>query len=149
MFRILTIIILELFVNFASAQKNFSPAKEALRLFNAYKPTIEKSNDAIVDEPNIVTGDLNGDGKMDCIISFVMTSKDGGNAIIGQDAAIYINKVNEMKVVGNFNLKICYSVEKIKNKIIYVNEYECAPPYNHFVRMRKYMLKGNKLSEVK
>jgi hypothetical protein len=149
MLRILIIIILGLFVNFATAQKTFSPAKEALKLFNAYKPTIEKNNDAIVDKPNVVTGDLNGDGKIDCIIWFVMTSKEGGNAIIGQDAAIYINKGTEMKVIGNFNLDICYSVEKIKNQTIYIKEHECAPPYDNFIRTKKYRLKERKLIEVK
>jgi hypothetical protein len=129
--------------------QSFSPAREALKLFNAYKPTIEKTNNAIVDEPKLITGDLNGDGRIDCVIFFVMTSKDGGNALVGQDAAIYINKGANMKVIGSFNLDICYSVEKIKNKIIYVNEYECAPPYDTFMRKRKYMLKGNKLTELK
>ncbi len=149
MFRIFTIIVSVLSATIVLAQQFFSPAKEALKLFNSYKPTIEKSNDAIVDEPKQILGDINGDGKIDCIIFFVMTPKDGGNAIIGQDAAIYINKGTGMKVVGSFNLDICYSVEKIKNQIIYVNEYKCAPPYDSFVRIRKYLLRGNKLAEIK
>jgi len=57
-----------------------------------------------VDEPKAITGDLNGDGKDDCIIFFVMTSKDRGNAIVWSDAAIYINKRDKMKVTGSFNL---------------------------------------------
>ena len=133
----------------ASGQQSFSPGKEALKLFTAYKPAIEQTNNAIVDDPKQVLGDLNGDGKTDCIIFFVMTSKHGGNALVGQDAAIYINKGTTMKVIGSFNLDICYSVENIRNKIIYVNEYECAPPYSTFLRKRKYVLKGNKLSEIK
>ena len=149
MLRFLIIIISGLSAGIVSGQESFSPAKEALKLFNAYKPTIEKTNEAIVDKPKQILGDLDGDGKIDCIIFFVMTSKNGGNAIIGQDAAIYINKGTGMKVVGNFNLDICYSIEKIKNRIIYVNEYECAPPYDTFVRKRKYMLVKNKLIEIK
>jgi len=43
--------------------KTFFPKREALKLFNSYKPTIERSRNAIVDEPSAITGDLNGDGK--------------------------------------------------------------------------------------
>jgi hypothetical protein len=95
----------------------------------------------------MITGDLNGDKRIDCIIFFVMTPKDGGNVIIGRDAAIYINQGNKRKVIGNFNLDICYAVEKIKDKIIYVNEYECAPPYDIFAKKRKYLLSGNKVAK--
>jgi len=50
------------------AQNNFSPAKEALKLFNSYKPAIEKKNNAIVDDPTMLIGDINGDKQEDCII---------------------------------------------------------------------------------
>jgi len=149
MLKLFLILIFLPFVMVVKGQQTFSPTKEALKLFNSYKPTIEKSNDAIVDEPHAITGDLNGDGKEDCIISFVMTPKSGGNIIVGRDAAIYINKGNRMKVIGSFNLDICYKVEKIANLIIYVNEYECSPPYNTFIETRKYKLTGAKLSEIK
>jgi hypothetical protein len=119
-----------------TAQKTLSPAQEALKLFNTYKATIERTNDAIIDEPIPIPGDLNGDGREDCIIFFVMTSRSGGNAIVGRDAAIYINKGNKVKVIGSFNLKICYTIEKIVSAIIYVNQYECSPPYNTFIRIR-------------
>src|SRR5262249_6237624 len=111
MLRSVLILISSLFGITVNSQKPFSPENEALKLFNAYKPTIEKTNNAIVDTPKTITGDLNGDGKVDCIIFFVMTSKDGGNAIVGEDAAIYINQGNKMKVIGSFNLDICYGVE--------------------------------------
>src|SRR5690242_3003736 len=101
--RVLLIFVLLPFEIVVTAQQTFSPEKEALKLFNAYKPTIERSNDAIVDEPVVITGDLNGDGKKDCIIFFVMTPKSGGNIIVGRDAAIYINKGNKMKVIGSFD----------------------------------------------
>src|SRR5690349_22569200 len=91
------------------AQQKFSPSNEALALFNKYKPVIEKKNNAIVDEPNVITGDINGDGKEDCIVCFVMTSRSGGNAIIGQGSAIYLNKGTQMKVAGEFpQLSFCY-----------------------------------------
>ena len=84
------------------AEQSFSPIKEALRLFNKYKPTIERNNDAIIDKPRIMQGDINNDSLSDCIIFFVMTSRKGGNAIVGKEAAIYINTGKKMKVVGPF-----------------------------------------------
>ena len=128
------------------AQHNFSPAKEALRLFNLYKPTIEKKNNAIVDDPIVLTGDINGDSLTDCIISFVMTSKDGGNAIIGYESAIYLNKGTGMKVVGAFPaFKFCYGLEHIKNQVIYAREYECQPPYNKVIRKREFVYKEGEI----
>src|ERR1700742_4851084 len=73
---------------FAQSQTTFSPGGESLRLFNIYRPIIERINKAIVDDPVVLVGDINGDGKEDCIISFIMTSKDGGNAIIRRETAI-------------------------------------------------------------
>lgn len=122
----------------AESQTSFSPSKEALRLVNNYKPTIERNNNAIVDEPTVICGDINNDSLEDCIIFFVMTNRAGGNAIIGQEAAIYINKGKKMKVVGAFpKFDFCYSIDKIKDQIINLKEYKCEPPYNEFVRERK------------
>ncbi len=47
----------------ALVQTGFSPAKESLKLFNKYIPVIEEKNNAIVDKPNVITGDINGDKK--------------------------------------------------------------------------------------
>lgn len=112
---------------------------ESLALFNKYKPVIEEKNNAIVDNPTPIYGDINGDGKEDCIISYVLISKDGGNAIIGHEAAIYMNTGTAMKMTGNFpSFKFCYNLEYIKNQVIYAKEYECKPPYNTRVRERKF-----------
>lgn len=106
------------------------PAAEALRQFNTYKPTIERKENAIVDEPTAIIGDLNGDGRRDCIIFFVMTPKGGGNAIVGRQAAVYLNTGTGMKVDGAFpDLSECYTVERIAAGQIFLDYYECAPPY--------------------
>jgi hypothetical protein len=132
----------------AKSQNSFSPSKEALRLFNQYKPTIEKHNRAIVDEPKVISGDINNDSLEDCIIFFVMASKDGGNAIIGQDAAIYVNMGKKMKVIGAFpKFGFCYTVDNIRNQIIYLKEYKCEPPYNEFVRERKIIYHNGTVKE--
>ena len=145
------IFILNLLMSYicSSGQNLFSPSKEALKLFNQYKPTIEKNNEAIVDEPEVFIGDINNDKLEDCIIFFVMTSKEGGNAIIRQDAAIYLNTGKKMRVVGGFNLDICYGLEKIQDNIIYINEYKCEPPYDSFIRKRKYVFQNNKIVQKK
>jgi hypothetical protein len=134
------------FPTLAQAQNSFSPGQKALALFNKYKPVIEKKNNAIVDDPKVTTGDINGDGKDDCIISFVMTSKDGGNAIIGADAAIYLNTGTDMKVVGTFpGFKFCFYPDHIRNQVIYAKEYECKPPYLHIIREREFIYKGGRI----
>jgi hypothetical protein len=146
--RIISLTILFFLLLTAKAQNSISPSKEALRLFNEYKPVIEKNNNAIVDEPKIITGDINNDGLEDCIIFFVMTSKNGGNAIIGQDAAIYINTGKRMKVVGAFpKFDFCYTADRILNQVIYLKEYKCEPPYNEFIRERKVVYQRGAIKE--
>ena len=107
-------------------------------MFNKYKATIEKTNGGIVDEPKVITGDINGDNLEDCIIYFVMTPKEGGNLIIDEEAAIYLNTGKNMKVVGAFpKFDFCYSVDRIRNHIIYLKEYKCEPPYNEIIGERQ------------
>jgi hypothetical protein len=103
-----------------------------------------------VDEPVVLTGDINGDGKDDCIISFVITSKTGGNLIIGHETAVYLNTGKGMKVAGAFpKFDFCYGVDHIKDQIIYIRQYECAPPYSKFIRDRRLVFKGGKIRLVK
>ena len=131
------------------AQQHFSPKSASLELFNKYKPVIVKKHEAIVDTPDAITGDINGDGKEDCIVSFVMTSKNGGNALIGHGSAIYLNTGVSMKVVGAFpEFKFCYSLDHIRDQVIYGKEYECAPPYNNIIRDRKFKYMDGKIKEV-
>jgi hypothetical protein len=73
-----------------SVEDDFIPQQEAMVLFNKYKPVIENKNNAIVDNPTPVSGDINGDGKDDCIISYVLIAKDGGNAIINGKVVVYL-----------------------------------------------------------
>jgi len=131
------------------SQSSYSPGKEALRLFNQYKPTIEKKNNALVDEPKLIVGDINGDGKDDCIVYFVMTSKDGGNMIVGSEAAIYLNTGTGMKVVGSFpHFDYCYYVDEIKSQVIIGQEYFCAPPYDSIIGTRRFVFKDGKIKEL-
>ena len=133
----------------ARAQQNFSPKEESLKLFNKYKPVIEKRYDAIVNASDPVSGDINGDGKEDCIISFLMYAKDGGNAHTGSGSAIYLNTGTGMKVVGAFpECPFCYYLDHIQDLVIYGKEYECAPPYNKIIRDRKFKYVAGKIIEL-
>jgi hypothetical protein len=130
-------------------QERFSPGAAALKLFNKYKPVIERKNNAIVDEPVVIEGDINSDGKNDCIISFVMTAQNGGRAIIGHGSAIYLNTGTGVKVVGAFpDFPFCYTLDHIRDQVIFGKEYECAPPYNNILRDRKFKYVGGKIKEV-
>jgi hypothetical protein len=114
----------------ADAQGGFDPRRESLRRFQAYKPTIERTEGATVDNPQAFVGDLNGDGRADCIVFFVMTPKGGGNAIVGRKAAVYMNTGSGMKVDGAFpDMQECYAVDRVSGGRIYLSYYECAPPY--------------------
>lgn len=131
------------------AQQHFSPRSASLKLFYKYKPVIEKKNDAIVDNTVAITGDINGDGKEDCIVSFVLVGKDGGNALLGDGSAIYINTGTGMKVTGAFPaVDFCYYLDHIQDQIIFAKEYECAPPYNNIIRVRKFSYVNGKIKEV-
>lgn len=130
--------------------QHFSPKEESLKLFNKYKPVIERKQDAVVDNAVAITGDINGDGKEDCIVSFVLVGKDGGNALLGDGFAIYLNTGTHMKVVGAFpDYKYCFYLDHIRDQVIYGKEYECAPPYNHIIRERKFAYVNGKIKEAK
>jgi hypothetical protein len=93
-------------------------------------------------------GDINNDSLEDCIIFFVMTSKEGGNALVGQEAAIYINTGRKMKVVGAFpEFDFCYTVDRIQDQVIYLKEYKCAPPYNELIKEHSVIYQGGKIKE--
>ena len=119
-------------VGFAKGKEFRTPADKALALFNAYVPKIEKKHPGqIVDGVQTVSGDLNGDGHDDVIVSFVMLEKSGGNAIVGGGKAIYLQKKDGvMKVVGEFPDEPCgMRVEKIVDGKIKVQGVECMAPY--------------------
>jgi len=131
------------------AQGDFSPAQESLKLFNRYVPVIEKKNNALVDTPTAITGDINGDQKEDCIIFFVLTPKEGGNLIMDRQAAIYLNTGSGMKVAGAFpSLDFCYWIDHIKDQVIYAQEYKCMPPYNEVTGERRFIYKDGKIRQL-
>lgn len=133
----------------ASAQSAATTKADALRLFNQYKPTIEQSNDAAVDEPRILTGDLNGDRRLDAVVFFVMTPKDGGNAIIGREAAIYLGTAKGLKVAGSFpTVDECWAPDAIRGGIVYATSYECAPPYMKAVGKVRFKWDGKKVAKM-
>jgi hypothetical protein len=131
-------------------QDKFSPSKKALSLFNHYKSVIEKNNDSIiVQDPQIIVGDLNGDNLPDCILSFVMTPKEGGNMIVGHECVIYLNTGKGMKVLGAFpHFKFCYGIDYIKDGMIFIKQYECAPPYNTFLKESRLYFRNGKIMEM-
>jgi hypothetical protein len=132
------------------AQQSYDPATEAQKLFEAYRPTVERSEQGIVDGPSAITGDLNGDGLTDCILYFVLTPQGGGNAIIGRKAAVYLNTGRGMKVDGAFpDLKYCFGIDKIAGGVIYVDSYACEPPYNTRKGSYRYHWIAKKLAAVK
>lgn len=129
------------------AQKtDFNPRKEAMDEFERSIPVFEINDDNIIDSPTPIYGDINGDGTEDCIISYYLISKKGGNAIIGHLAAIYLNIDSSMKWADHFPLfRNCYNLEYIKDQVIYGKQYKCKPPYNTVVRERKFKFVKGKL----
>lgn len=129
-----------------NAQRIFDPAAEAKKQFEVYRPTIEQKEQASVDGAQAYTGDLNGDGLMDCILYFVLTPMGGGNAVVGRKAAVYLNTGSAMKVDGAFpDLSFCYGINRLAKGFIYLDEYECAPPYNHKAATHRYKWQSGKL----
>lgn len=144
--RSIFLVVLLFVVSNGFAQKrDFNPRKEALDEFERYIPFFGY-NDDIVDNPTPIYGDINGDGAEDCIISYYLISKKGGNAIVGHVAAIYLNIDSSMKWADHFPLFIhCYTLEYIKDQVIYGKQYKCKPPYNTVVRERKFKFVKGKL----
>lgn len=103
-----------------------------------------------MDDVQAIEGDINGDGRPDCILSYVFTPKEGGNAIVGHVCTIYINTGNGMKNAGNFpEFKFCYGLDKIENQLIIVGKYTCMPPYNDDLGKAKLAYRGGKIVLVK
>ncbi len=87
--------------------------------------------------------------KEDCIIFFVLTSNEGGNAIMDRQGAICLNTGTGMKVIGAFpSFNFCYSIDYIKHQVIYASEYKCMPPYDEMIGKRKFVYKDRKIIEV-
>ncbi|RYD53563.1 MAG: hypothetical protein EOP52_05355 [Sphingobacteriales bacterium] len=142
--------ILSLLASGTTNAQAFNPATEALRQFESYKATIEAREGASVDVPKAITGDLNGDGRTDCLVFFVLTPKGGGNAIVDRQTAVYLNTGRGMKVDGAFpDLEICYVPEAISRGRIRMGSYECAPPYNTKTGTRYYRWQSRKLVPVR
>lgn len=118
---------------FVKAQTKFDPVAAAKKMFEVERSKIEKAEKVLVNDPVEIVGDLNGDGLKDCLLSYVLTARDGGNAVVGHKTAVYINTGKKMMADGNFPpLKFCYTVDKISGGIIRLKEYTCAPPYNDY-----------------
>ncbi|QKJ31759.1 hypothetical protein HQ865_18965 [Mucilaginibacter mali] len=134
---------------FVFAQKRL-PADEALKLFKPTIPAIEKQTKGIVQEPNVFIGDINGDKKPDCIVSYVVTPKEGGNAIMQHTSVIYLNTGNGMRNAGSFpDLKFCYGISAIKDGLIMIDKIKCAPPYMEVTGRGKLAYRDGKIVEVK
>lgn len=131
LFRITGIVaLLTLVGGTAKAQSAATTRAQSLKMFNAYKPTIEAKNNAVVDEPKVLTGDVNRDGRTDAVVFFVMTPKGGGNAIVGREAAVYLGTPKGLKVAGDFpDVEECWAPDAIRGGVVYGTSYECAPPY--------------------
>lgn len=80
---------------------------------------------------------------------FVMASRNGGNAIVGHESAIYLNSRTRMKVVGAFPaFNFCYTLDHIQDQVIFGKEYECMPPYNNVLRERKFVYVDAKIQLI-
>ncbi|MGZ3871373.1 MAG: hypothetical protein ACXVJD_00560 [Mucilaginibacter sp.] len=138
-----------LFAPFIGFCQDDAPVKEALKLFNHNKRAIERKNDGVVQEPEVFISDLNNDDLPDCILSFVITPKGGGNLILGHESYVYINTGKRMKFLTAFpRFKFCYGIDHVKNNLIYLKQYECAPPYNVFLKESKLAYRRGKIIEV-
>ncbi len=148
-FRILIAAFLTLPPTAVLAQSVSATRAEALRLFNQHKPSIEAANNAAVDEPQILTGDLNGDARLDAVVFFVMTPADGGNAIVNREAAVYLSGPKSLKVAGDFpKVAECWVPDAIRGGVVYATSYECAPPYSTAVGKLRFRWNGKKMVKM-
>lgn len=125
--------------------------KIALRKFDEYSPKIEASKDAAIGNSEAYSGDLNHDGLEDVIVFFVLVPKEGGNALMGQGFAVYVNQRDDMKVVAGFEPDYIFRVEGINNNKIHIIRQDYAEnddPGRPSIETHKYLiLNGNKLQE--
>lgn len=138
--------------NQANSQSGSIDAKGiALRKFDEYSPKIEASKDAAIGSSEAYTGDLNHDGLEDVIVFFVLSPKEGGNALMGQGIAVYVNEGTDMKVIAGFEPDYIFRVEGINNNKIHIVRLDYAENDNPgwpSIETHKYLiLNGNRLQE--
>jgi len=118
-----------------------------MKLFNAYKPVIEKNGDIVVSNTHIITGDINGDGKEDCIVSFERYAKGAVNPV-SREYAIYLNMGSKMKVAGSFPpTRYCFVIDHIKDQVIYAVEHECVPIYASLKKQHRFIYTAEGIQE--
>lgn len=127
--------------------------KLAQAKFDAYLPKIEKTNNAGLDGREAYTGDFTGDGLEDVAIYFVLTPKEGGNAIVGQGLTLYQNTGNDVKVIAGFEPDYMFSFRRIENGKIYIEKLAYAETDGHccpsIKENRVLTVSGNKIRDEK
>jgi hypothetical protein len=123
----------------------------AVRKFEAYSPKIVNSKDAAIGASEAFTGDLNSDGMTDAVVFFVLTPKEGGNMVLGQGLAVYINQGNDMKVVAGFEPDYSFRVEGINEGKLHIVRLDYAENNQlnrpSFETHKYFILNGRKLQE--
>ncbi len=147
--RRLAFFVIVIFIGFWSgANAQISPKKQALKLFDEYSSKIEKNQEMKLIYRRAIVGDLNKDGLNDAIVEFGLGAKEGMKTI-QKEAAIYINKGDKMKVIGEFAPSYCPKVEAINDGIVTVKKLAtCINPNPEVLATWHYALKGNELIRV-
>ena len=87
------------------------------------KGTIIGSSEAFI-------GDLNADGKKDAVVFYVLSPKEGGNALMGQGAVVYINNGSSLKELTVFKPDFTFHIKEIANNKIHIIKSEYAKKDN-------------------
>jgi hypothetical protein len=122
---------------------------QVLTKFKAYIPKINSSGNGCVGGYTPFIGDINNDQLDDAIVSFTLNPCSEGNIIIETQAAVYINNKNILKVVGAFPEVKCGAISKIEKGFVFVNYFECVPPYIRRTGEDKFLYENGSFKLVK
>ncbi len=99
----------------------------------------------------VFLGDMTGDGKIDAVVYYALTPKDGGNAFLGNGIVVYANNNGIIKEVTAFKPNFRFIVKEIMDNKLHIIKLEYAkddaPDFPSIETLKYFILKGNKLQE--
>ncbi len=106
---------------------NLDLESEALRLFTRKVPSIAGAMHAAIARRETFCGDINGDGREDVLVYFVLVPDDGGTAIVGRGLAICLQRKGAMELAGLFQPDYPFVIEKIEGQHIHIAKLNWTP----------------------
>jgi hypothetical protein len=99
--------------------------KDVQKKFNEIRKEFDKA-DEILGNTDIKIGDINGDGKDDALVNYVIVPKDG-NIVLRSGVVIYSNDGEKLNFILKYDFPYTAYVDKIKDNLLFCIRTEFRP----------------------